>query len=135
MHSTPLVEQSYGQLVGSSAFTNFLTSHSNKNGFGTQNKNCYCNAPNSGDHTVMGCRTMCVLLTGFHSFQYNHCKAVKLQCAMHSRDRLFAVWRRTVNSKVADWMHGPCLASTRRRLHLQGWVSEHQWHQQYQTRR
>ncbi|DBA72932.1 TPA: hypothetical protein ACH3X2_009886 [Trebouxia sp. C0005] len=80
-------------------------------------------------------RTMCVLLTGFHSFQYNHCQAVKLQCAMHSRDRLFAVWRRTVNSKVADWMHGPCLASTRRRLHLQGWVSEHQWHQQYQTRR
>ncbi|KAL0052575.1 hypothetical protein WJX82_004127 [Trebouxia sp. C0006] len=80
-------------------------------------------------------RTTCMLLSGFQSFQHNHCQAVQLQCAMHSRDRLFAVWRRTVRSKVADWMHGPCLASTRRRLHLKGWVSEQQWHQQYQTRR
>ena len=87
----------------------------------------------TGDHTVTCCRTTCVLLRGFYSFQHNHCQAVKLQCAVHSRDRLFAVWRRTVRSKVADWMHGPCLASTRRRLHLKGWVSEHQWHQQYQT--
>ena len=76
-----------------------------------------------------------MLLSGFLSFQHNHCQAVQLQCAMHSRDRLFAVWRCTVRSKVADWMHGPCLASTRRRLHLKGWVSEQQWHQQYQTRR
>ncbi|DBA85972.1 TPA: hypothetical protein ACH3X1_005510 [Trebouxia sp. C0004] len=88
-----------------------------------------------GDHTVVGCRTTGVLLRVFHSFQHNHCQAVQLQCAMHSRDRLFAAWRRTVRSKVADWMHGHCLASTRRRLHLKDWVSEHQWHQQYQTRR
>ncbi len=106
-----------------------------KNGFRTWKKIVTAMLLNSGDHTVMGCRATCVLLTGFHSFQHNHCQAVQLQCAMHSRDRLFAVWRRTVKSKVADWMHGPCLASTRRRLHLKGWVSEHQWHQQYQTHR
>ena len=76
-----------------------------------------------------------MLLRGFHSFQHNHHEAVQQQCALHARNRLFAVWRRTVRSRVADWMHGPCLASTRRRLHLKGWVSEQQWHQHYAARR
>lgn len=76
-----------------------------------------------------------MLLASFHSFQHHHQQARQLQCAMHCRNRLFAGWRRVVCGRVGNWMQGPCLASTRRRLHLKGWRSEQQWHLQYETRR
>ena len=76
-----------------------------------------------------------MLLTGFESFCHNSHEAQQMQCALHAQRRLFEKWRRSVQSRVADWMHGPCRATIRRRLHLKGWLSEQQWHAHYETRR
>ena len=76
-----------------------------------------------------------MLLTGFDSFCQNSHEVHQMLCARHSQQRLFRRWRHSVQSRVADWMHGPCLATIRRRLHLKGWLSEQQWHTKYQTHR
>ena len=76
-----------------------------------------------------------MLLTGFESFCHNSHQAQQMQCALHAQWRLFHKWRRSVQSRVADWMHGPCRATIRRRLHLKGWQSEQQRHAHYETRR
>lgn len=76
-----------------------------------------------------------MLLTGFASFSHNSHQAQQMQRALHAQRRLFKRWRRSVQSRVADWMHGPCRATIRRRLHLKGWQSEQQWHVQYETHR
>ena len=82
------------------------------------------------------CRRMRMLMTGFESFCHNSNQSHQLQCVRHSQQRLFARWRRSVQSRAADWIsHGPCLATIRRRLHLKGWLSEQQWHLHYETRR
>lgn len=76
-----------------------------------------------------------MLLTGFESFCHNSHQAQQMQRALHAQRRLFMQWRRSVQSRVADWMQGPCRATVRRRLHLKGWQSEQQWHDQYTTHR
>ena len=76
-----------------------------------------------------------MLMAGFEAFCHNSNQSHQLQCVRHGQQRLFGRWRRSVQSRVADYMHGPCLATIRRRLHLKGWVSEQQWHLQYETRR
>ena len=76
-----------------------------------------------------------MLLTGFQSFCHNSHQAQQMQCALHAQQRLFQKWRRSVQSRVADWMHGHCRATIRRRLRLKGWQSEQQWHAHHETRR
>ena len=76
-----------------------------------------------------------MMLNGFEGFCHNSHQAQQMQCALHAQQRLFEKWRHIVQSRVANWMHGPCRATIRRRLHLKGWQSEQQWHAHYETRR
>ena len=94
-----------------------------------------CNAVTRSSNTVTGFRKTRILLTGFDSFCHNSHQAQQMQCALHAQQRLFKKWRHSVQSRVADWMHGSCRATIRRRLHLKGWQSEQQWRAHYETRR
>lgn len=86
-------------------------------------------------HPCVWYRRTRMLVAGFQRFQHHHHEAHQLQCMVFSRNRLFTLWRRVVRGRVGDWMQGSCLASTRRRLHLKGWLSEQQWHHQHETHR
>lgn len=54
---------------------------------------------------------------------------------MHAVKRIFTAWRRSVQSRVADYINSFSLARTRRRLRLKGWTSERHWHLQYDSNR